>query len=114
MLVVEVLSRSTRAIDLDEKLSNYLLIPSLQYCRLLEQVRPRAIFMRRTEAGFLRQTYEGIDATIPLEAIECDLRLSKLNERVDFSPESIRDEMADYAVQLGACTCGGSSHVARR
>lgn len=98
VLVVEVLSRSTRAIDLDEKLNNYLLIRSLQYCLLLEQVRPRAILMRRTEAGFLRQTYEGIDATIPLEAIECELRLSELYDRVDFSPESIREEMADYAV----------------
>jgi hypothetical protein len=72
------------------------LIPSLQYCLLLEQVKPRAILMRRTDAGFLRETFEGLEAAIPLEAIQCNLRLSDLYDRVDFSPESLREEIADY------------------
>jgi len=96
VLVVEVLSKSTRAVDLDEKLTNYLSIPSLQYCLLLEQVKPRAILMRRTGDGFLRQSYEGLDAIIALDAIHCELRLSDLYDRVDFTPESIREELADY------------------
>ena len=99
VLVIEVLSRSTRSIDLDEKLNNYLLIPSLQYCLLLEQVKPRAILMRRTDAGFLRETFEGMEAAIPLEAIQCNLRLSDLYDRVDFSPESLREEIADYVTE---------------
>lgn len=97
VLVVEVLSKSTRAVDLDEKLTHYLSIPSLQYYLLLEQVKPRAILMRRTDSGFLRQSYEGLDVTIPLDAIECELRLSDVYDRVDFTPESIREELADYA-----------------
>lgn len=96
VLVVEVLSRSTRAIDLDEKLSNYLTVPSLQYYLLLEQARPRAILMRRTAAGFLRETFEATSALIPLEAIDCQLRLSDIYDRVDFSPESLREEEAVY------------------
>lgn len=97
VLIIEVLSRSTRAIDLDEKLNNYLLIPSLQYCLLLEQIKPQAILMRRTSEGFLRETFEGMDASISLAAIQCELRLSDLYDRVDFTPESLREEMADYA-----------------
>lgn len=96
VLVVEVLSRSTRAIDLDEKLSNYLTVPSLQYYLLLEQARPRAILMRRTPAGFLRETSDGVSSQIPLEAIDCQLRLSELYDRVDFSPESLREEAVSY------------------
>ncbi len=96
VLIVEVLSKSTRAIDLDEKLNNYLSIPSLHYLLLLEQVKPRAILMRRSSQGFLRQIYEGLDATIPLEQIECALCLRDLYARVSFDAESIREELADY------------------
>lgn len=52
--------------------------------------------MRLTAARFLRETFEGMGATISLEAIQCELRLSDLYDRVDFSPESLREEMADY------------------
>lgn len=97
VLIVEVLSKSTRAIDLDEKLNHYLSIPSLRYYLLLEQAKPRAILMRRTDSGFLRQSYEGLDVTILLDAIECELPLSDVYDRVDFTPESIREELADYA-----------------
>lgn len=96
VLIVEVLSKSTRGIDLDEKLSNYLSIPSLQYFLLLEQVKPRAILMRRSENGFLRQIYEGLDATIPLEQIKCVLPLAELYARVTFDADSIQEELADY------------------
>lgn len=97
-LVVEVLSRSTRGIDLDEKLNNYLLIASLKYCLFLEQVKPKAILIRRTNAGFLRETFEGVDAKIALGAIECELRLGDLYDRVDFTPESLCEELADHVV----------------
>jgi len=96
VLIAEVLSRSTRAIDLDEKLNNYLLLPTLRYCLLLEQVTPRAILMRCIEGGFLRETYEGLDASISLPEIGCELSFRDLYDRVDFSPESIREELAHY------------------
>lgn len=96
-MVVEVLSRSSRAIDLDEKLNNYLTIPSLEYCLLLEQTQPRAILMRRTPTGFLRETYEGLQARISLESIASTLVLSDIYARVDFSPDSIHEPEAEYA-----------------
>ncbi len=43
VLIVEVLSPSTRRYDLDEKMSAYLTIPSLQAYIALEQHQPMAV-----------------------------------------------------------------------
>ncbi len=66
VLVIEVLSPSTRRYDLDEKMSAYLTIPSLECYIALEQHQPIAIVMRRTTGGFLREVIEGVDASIEL------------------------------------------------
>lgn len=52
VLIIEVLSPSTRQLDLDEKMRAYLRIPSLQCYVVLEQHQPEAIVMRRTDAEF--------------------------------------------------------------
>lgn len=97
VLVVEVLSKSTRATDLDEKLSNYLTLPSLLACLLLEQALPRAILLRRSGSGFLREIHEGLDQVIGLPEIGCHLKLAEVYDRVDFSPEAVREELPEYA-----------------
>lgn len=97
VMVLEVLSRSTRGTDLDEKLSHYLSIPSLEYFLALEQTAPQAILMRRVDKGFLRETYEGLDSVIHLPEIGCDLSLGEVYSDIDFSPEAIREELPDYA-----------------
>jgi len=97
VMVVEVLSRITRGTDLDEKLSHYLSIPSLEYFLALEQTTPQAILMRRVDKGFLRETYEGLDSVIHLPEIGCDLSLGEVYSDIDFSPEAIREELPDYA-----------------
>jgi Uma2 family endonuclease len=97
VMVVEVLSRSTRGTDLDEKLSHYLSIPSLEYFLALEQTAPQAILMCRVDKGFLRETYEGLDSVIHLPEIGCHLTLGKMYSDIDFSPEAIREELPDYA-----------------
>lgn len=97
VMVVEVLSRITRGTDLDEKLSHYLSIPSLEYFLALEQTTPQAILMRRVDKGFLRETYEGLDSVIHLPEIGCHLSLGEVYSDIDFSPEAIREELPDYA-----------------
>lgn len=96
VMVVEVLSLSTRANDLDEKLRNYLSVSSLEYYLVLEQIAPEAILMRRVKNGFLRETYEGLDAVIDLPAIGCQLTLNKIYVDIDFSPDAIREEIPNY------------------
>src|SRR5262249_1868235 len=58
----EVLSRGTRRTDEGEKKDAYLTIPSLGVYVLIEQETPAAIVFRRTDQGFVREVYQGLDA----------------------------------------------------
>jgi Uma2 family endonuclease len=98
VLLVEVLSRSTRSIDLDEKLEAYLTIVSLQAYILFEQFKPMAIVMRRTEKGFLRETAEGLSASIELPFLDIELPLSEIYDRVDFTEGTIHEQQLNYEV----------------
>ena len=52
---------------------------------LIETDRPRVVVHRRTDNGFVAELYEGLDAVIELEAIEAELPLVELYERVEFA-----------------------------
>jgi Uma2 family endonuclease len=88
VVIIEVLSDSTRRIDEGEKKDAYLTIPSLGVYVMLEQASPLAIVFRRTESGFVREVYEGMDAVIPLGEVEALLPLGDAYEGVEFSPEA--------------------------
>ncbi|MEQ1824705.1 MAG: Uma2 family endonuclease [Pirellula sp.] len=98
VLIVEVLSPSTRSIDLDEKLSAYLTIDSLDVYIILEQHKPLAIIMRRTPDGFLRETYEGMDARIELPMLGFRLNLSDVYEGVEFTASCVQEPDPEYEV----------------
>ena len=89
-VVIEVLSRSTRRIDLGEKKDAYLTIPSLNVYLLVEQERAEVVAFRRTEQGFVREFYQGLDAVVPLAEIESELPLKEIYEAVEFVPEPDR------------------------
>jgi Uma2 family endonuclease len=88
----EVLSRRTRRIDEGEKKEAYLAIPSLGVYALIEQDLPAAVVVRRTERGFVREVYQGLNALLPLPEIEIDLPLAEIYEGVEFIPEPEEDE----------------------
>lgn len=90
----EVLSRSTRRTDEGEKKDAYLTIPSLAVYALIEQQEPTAIVFRRTDTGFVREVYTGLDAVIPLGEIGIELPLAEIYERVEFRPEPEASEQA--------------------
>ncbi len=98
VLIIEVLSPSTRQYDLDEKLGAYLQIASLEYYIVLEQHQPIAIVMRRTTEGFLRETYEGIESTIALPLLGCTLSLGDIYEGVEFTPTCVQEPEPEYEV----------------
>jgi hypothetical protein len=52
---------------------------------LVEQDRPAAVVWRRSEQGFVREVYEGLDAVIPLPEIEARLPLAEAYEAVRFA-----------------------------
>ena len=101
VVVIEVLSPSTRAIDLDEKLTAYLSIETLEAYILLEQDKPIAIVMRRTPIGFLREVYEGLASTIDLPTIGCRLSLEEMYTSVDFTPANVQEPEAAYMQSEG-------------
>ena len=85
VVIAEVVSVSTRRTDEGEKRDAYLTIPTLAAYLLIETERPRVVVHHRTPEGFVAQVYEGVDATIPLDAVGADLALKELYERVDFA-----------------------------
>jgi Uma2 family endonuclease len=96
VLIIEVLSPSTRRYDLDEKLAAYLGIPSLNCYVILEQHTPSAIVMRRTPQGFLRETHEGIEATIELPFLGCWLPLREIYDGIEFTATCVQEPEIEY------------------
>jgi hypothetical protein len=45
------------------------------------------IVYRRTDHGFVREIYEGLDAVLPLGEIETELPLAEIYDGVEFLPE---------------------------
>ena len=84
MLIVEVLSESTRRADEEEKREYYFTIPSLNTYVMLEQVTPQAIVFKRTESGFERLVYAKPDATIDISEPELKLSLAEIYRDVEF------------------------------
>lgn len=92
VVIAEVLSRSTRRIDFGEKKDAYLTIPTLSVYLLVEHEDAAVVAYRRTDEGFVREVYEGLDAVIPLPEIETDLALKDVYEDVTFVPEPAEPE----------------------
>jgi Uma2 family endonuclease len=96
--IVEVLSPSSRQYDLDEKLAAFLEVPSLECYIILEQHTPIAIVMRRTEGGFLRECYHGVEALIQLPFLACSLTLRDVYEGVEFTATCVQEPIPEYEV----------------
>lgn len=84
VVIAEVVSEATRRTDEGEKREAYLTIPTLMAYMLIETDRPRVVVHTRTEQGFVANAYDGLAAVIPLDAIQAELRLADLYERVTF------------------------------
>ena len=85
VIIFEVLSESTRRADEGEKKDAYLKLPSLMLYALVEQETALIIVHRRTEQGFSREVYQGLEQSIPLPEIETELPLEEIYEGVEFA-----------------------------
>ncbi|MEO0017477.1 MAG: hypothetical protein RLZZ522_760 [Verrucomicrobiota bacterium] len=82
VVVIEVLSESTRRTDMGEKRDAYLTIPSLKVLLLVEPDAPAVtVYRRRPEGGFATEQHCGMDAVIPLPEIGTTLDLAGLYDR---------------------------------
>lgn len=86
VVIVEVLSDSTRRADLREKRDAYLTIPSLKVILFVEPESPSVTLYRRVaEGGFTIERHTGLDARIDLSEVGSRLSLAELYERVEFA-----------------------------
>ena len=88
VLVVEVISNSTRRADEGEKRDAYLSIPSLTAYWMIHQDSARVVAFRRTEQGFTRELYQGLETVLPLEEIGVSLALSDVYDGIELGPVS--------------------------
>lgn len=89
LLIAEVLSKSTRSYDKDEKFAAYRTIPSFQEYVLIDQYTMHVEQYARTEAGkWLFSESDGEHATLTLSSLAFELELAELYDKVDFAAEA--------------------------
>jgi Uma2 family endonuclease len=84
-VIFEVLSESTESYDRGDKFAEYRQRESLQAYVLVSQLMPRIEIYRRQGNDWLFSEISGLDKTLKLESIGCELKLSEVYEKVDFS-----------------------------
>lgn len=92
VVIVEVISKSTRRTDENEKREAYFAIDSLCVYILVEQSSMAAVVYRRTNSGFDRKLYQGADAVIDLPEVGCQLPLRDLYEDAGLQAEAMEVE----------------------
>ena len=79
MLLVEVLSDSTKNYDREGKFLAYQSIPSFQEYLLIEQDRHHVTqYVRQEDGAWLRRDFIGGEAEVKLSAVPCTLRLAEI------------------------------------
>ena len=89
-LIFEILSPTTELIDRNRKLDQYLEMKSVRSYFLVSQDKPRIESYSRQDDGWLYRDLSGIDATLSIEAIHCELPLREIYNKVRF--ESVEQE----------------------
>ncbi len=85
-MIVEVLSRSTEALDRGFKFLQYRSIPTLREYVLVSQVKPSLEVFRRMDSGdWIVQPYSGLQAQARFNSVGCDILLSEIYLDVDFA-----------------------------
>jgi Uma2 family endonuclease len=83
VVVVEVLSDSTRRLDVGEKRDAYLSIPSLKVLMIIDPARVYVnVDRRKPLGGFAQEEYRQLDQRIDLPEIEASLPVSDIYEGI--------------------------------
>jgi Uma2 family endonuclease len=91
-LIVEVLSPSIERADRGVKFDAYRLLNSIRAYVLVSQDEPRIeFFCRQADGSWRYEVARGLEATLRLEAVGCELRLADVYARVEFSPALVEE-----------------------
>lgn len=85
VLVVEVLSPSTRNHDLDNKLPVYRAMPSLEHILIIEQNRPSVVQHSRAGDAWTQRQYSELADIVTLDSLGASLSLAQIYRGIDFS-----------------------------
>ena len=103
LLIAEVLSRSTRSYDKDEKFAAYRTIPSFREYLLIDQYAPHVEQYVKTDGGkWTFCEYDGTDATLVLETVPFKTSLADLYKKVDFTAETPDAESEETPAEIPA------------
>ena len=81
-LLIEVLSPSTEAYDRGGKFARYRKIPTLREYLLVTQDQPSIERYQRQGEVWILSEAVGLEASVPLESIDCILSLSEVYDKV--------------------------------
>jgi Uma2 family endonuclease len=86
VVICEVLSPSSEAYDRGFKFAQYRQIPSVREYLLVSQFEPRVELFRRQEGGaeWMFSDHAGMDASLHLSSIGCELRLASIYDKIIF------------------------------
>lgn len=96
ILIVEVLSKSTRDYDRAGKFTGYRNIAALRDFLAVDQYSAHVEHYSRMEDGWRLRDCKGLESDVILTGLELRLPLSLIYERVDF-PEPTPEELAEEA-----------------
>ncbi len=89
LVVVEVLSKTTRFRDKTDKLATYQKMESIRECLLVEQNEPRIEhYIKQTPNQWLLRIYENLSETIVLESLGCELPVAEIYAQIEFQKET--------------------------
>ena len=83
-LLFEVLSPSTEMYDRNQKLEQYLQIPSLLGYFLVAQDKPLIEAHLKSGDDWLRHDCAGLDSNLVIPALDCEIPLSEVYRRISF------------------------------
>lgn len=96
IVLVEVLSPSTAAVDHQDKLEEYTAIDSVQAYLLFSQDEPKAkVYLCRTSDEWLYRIVTGMDAEIALPPLNCTLALANIYHKVRWTGAATGADVGD-------------------
>lgn len=82
LLIIEILSPTTMAEDLQEKIPDYMRIPSVQEVVAIDSLRMFAQVIRRHAEHWITEIVQGQDATLTLASIGLNLTMADLYQGI--------------------------------
>ncbi len=91
IVIVEVLSKATKNYDRGRKFDLYRAIKTLQDYVLIDQQRPYIEYFHRLADGtWALEEYEGLKEKLHLRAIEFEMSLRSIYNKVEFAPTRLK------------------------